>query len=747
MQQGIHKGQMFEGQGVDRRSWLKATTGFIISAACASDARAQDLPRAMAPGQKLQDRRLGELKNLNGYFPFAVPATPDEWERRAEQVRRQVLVACGLWPMPPRPPVHAVIHGKIDRDEYTIEKVYFESFPGLYVTGNLYRPKISRGKLPAVICPHGHWGNGRFHDHGEAKVKQEIELGAEKFPRGGRHPLQARCVHLARMGYVAFLYDMLGYADNQVLPASLIHGFARQRPEMSQPDRWGLFSAQAELRCLNALGLQTWNSLRVVDWITTLPDVDPQRIGVTGASGGGTQTFLLAIVDDRPQAFFPAVMVSTAMQGGCTCENASYLRIGSGNIEFAAMVAPRYLGMTAANDWTRELETKGLPELKQLFALLGVPDRVEGRYFPFEHNYNYPSRAMMYAFMQRALMRSHEVPEERDFLPLTPAEATVWNEQHPPPPQGEDAELKILRGFDGEFQRQWQSLSPHDQSSWQQFRQIMGGGWEVMVGRNWERRGQADLYMGDERTYDGLRIRTGIIKNSTYQEEVPGLFILPESWNHEVVLWLTDRGKAGLFLNSGQVPTVMKQLVNTGYVIVGLDLFDQGEFTEQGEEATYARRVPGSREFVGYTLGYNHPLCAQRVHDVLSLFAAAERYESPPERIHVVAVGKVASIAAATAFVQPPRLGKLALHAGGFRFRGVVDWRDPWLWPGALRYGDLSGLISLSPHVPLWWGDAQPEEIEFVSKVRQAAGMMQPFTGTLVAPSQRDSAIVSWLLS
>src|ERR1051325_10436318 len=113
------------------------------------------------------------------------------------------------------------------------------------------------------------------------------------------------------------------------------------------------------------MGLQTWNSIRALDFVTSLPDVDASRIGVTGASGGGTQTFILCAVDPRPAVEFPAVMVSTAMQGGCTCENASLLRIHTGNIEFAALFAPKPQGMTCANDWTKEMSTKGFPELKQ----------------------------------------------------------------------------------------------------------------------------------------------------------------------------------------------------------------------------------------------------------------------------------------------------------------------------------------------------------------------------------------------
>ena len=133
---------------------------------------------------------------------------------------------------------------------------------------------------------------------------------------------------------------------------------------MNTREDWGFFSPQAEARLQTIMGLQTYNSIRALDWLAGRDDVDPQRIGVTGASGGGTQTFILAAIDPRPAAAFPAVMVSTAMQGGCTCENASYLRVGTGNVEIAALIAPRPLGMTAADDWTKEIATKGLPELK-----------------------------------------------------------------------------------------------------------------------------------------------------------------------------------------------------------------------------------------------------------------------------------------------------------------------------------------------------------------------------------------------
>ncbi|MCI0461446.1 MAG: hypothetical protein L0Z62_31230, partial [Gemmataceae bacterium] len=122
--------------------------------------------RVFDPPRLPPDDRLGPPRHLDNPAPFT-PTFPtrEAWEQRARELRTQVMVANGIWPMPERAPLQPVIHGRIDRDDYTVEKVYFESHPGLYVTGSLYRPKGREGKRPTVICPHGHWANGRFHDH------------------------------------------------------------------------------------------------------------------------------------------------------------------------------------------------------------------------------------------------------------------------------------------------------------------------------------------------------------------------------------------------------------------------------------------------------------------------------------------------------------------------------------------------------------------------------------------------------
>src|SRR5207245_7849783 len=146
------------------------------------------------PGEHIADSRLSKPRTLNSYFPFTPPTSKEAWEARRKEVRERVLVATGLWPMPEKTALNPVIHGKIDRDEYTVEKVFFASYPGHYVSGNLYRPKGKSGKLPGVLCPHGHWRNGRFYDaleaHGEKGVEQELKSGAEKTREGARFPPQ-----------------------------------------------------------------------------------------------------------------------------------------------------------------------------------------------------------------------------------------------------------------------------------------------------------------------------------------------------------------------------------------------------------------------------------------------------------------------------------------------------------------------------------------------------------------------------
>ncbi|MBN2316625.1 MAG: acetylxylan esterase, partial [Sedimentisphaerales bacterium] len=333
-------------------------------------------PRVLPPGEIPADTRLGPLKGEQGDFSFVPAKSREQWKQRAEYVRKVMNVTLGLWPMPTKTPMNPVIHGLIDQGDYTIEKVYFESVPGFYVTGNLYRPKDKMGRRPAVLSPHGHFPGGRFQDEGIETVRRKIAQGAERFEDGGRSFMQSRCVQLARMGCVVFHYDMIGYGDSVQIPLDVAHRFSQLRVKFKEPPAQGFYSASAELHLHNPMGLHTYNSIRALDFLISLPDVDSERIAVTGGSGGGTQTFMLCAVDDRPLVSVPVVIVSTTRQGGCTCENISGFRIGTYNLEITALHAPNPLLLISADDATRTMPERGFPELKQLYGILGATQNV-----------------------------------------------------------------------------------------------------------------------------------------------------------------------------------------------------------------------------------------------------------------------------------------------------------------------------------------------------------------------------------
>ncbi len=649
-------------------------------------AHAQELNLDVYAGEKPNDIRLGELKDLNGYFPFAVPDSKEEWESRAEKIRRRILVSCGLWPMPELPAVNATIHGKVDREDYTVEKVYFESFPGLYVTGNLYRPKGKTERCPVALSPHGHWKNGRFYDGGLDEVQKQFRRGAEWDLVGGRYPLQARCVQLARMGCVVFHYDMLGYADSRPISYELAHRHREPRPELESENAWGLFTAQAEMRLQNVFGMQTLNSLRAVDFVTSLPDVDPDRIGVTGASGGGTQTMILAAIDPRITVSFPAVMVSTAMQGGCTCENATCLRVGTGNVEFAALFAPKPQGINPANDWTKELATKGLPELKQLYKLLGAEQNIEAYtdlvYFP--HNFNHPSRQKMYDWMNRHLKLKIEDPIiEKKYEPLTEEEMTVWNDQHPSPEVSVEAEIELLREMAKTSEEQ---LKNADST-------MLRSALETLADTSWDGIGSVEREEVDKTDVGNYWLFKDILRTSS--SELPVIFIYPKNWNQKVVVLASDSGKDVLKKESGDLTDEVAGLLDRGHVVAAADLFQQGEFLNDTGALKQTRKVGNDRDFAGYTFGYNRTLLGHRVHDLLTLLRFIRDSDRRPKQVHLVSRDGATPYVAVAGALAGNHVDKVLIEDADFRFAKIRSWRDPNFLPGAVKYGDLPGILKL----------------------------------------------------
>ena len=201
--------------------------------------------------------------------------TAGEWQKRSKSIRKQILKGTGLEKFPKKCLLNPIM-GKVRvYDGYQVQNVAFESLPGVYVTGSLYMPVGAKGKLPGILSPHGHWSKpgdvGRY-----------------------RPDAQKRFASFARMGAMVFAYDMVGYGQMGEL------GWQHKHPQ--------------------ALKQQLWNSIRSLDFLLSM-GADPERIACTGASGGGTQTFLLTAIDDRVKVSVPVVMVSAHFFGGCVCES------------------------------------------------------------------------------------------------------------------------------------------------------------------------------------------------------------------------------------------------------------------------------------------------------------------------------------------------------------------------------------------------------------------------------------------
>jgi Acetyl xylan esterase (AXE1) len=706
----------------------------------ATSAAIGQTPRVLEAGKLPQDARLGELKTLNDHFPFVVPDNAGQWYTRAEALKRQVLVSTGLWPLPEKTPLNAVVYGKSVRDGCSVEKVYFESLPGHYVTGLLFRPTADTQELrPAVLSPHGH--GGRLQRYSDAEIADQIAQGAEHFKNSGQMPKLARCVQLARMGCVTFIFDMLGYADSIQITQEIAHRHKDARPEEAagHAGGWIFYSPEADLRLQSIMGLQTWNVIRSLDFLAALPDVDPERLAVTGGSGGGTQSILLGAIDDRIKVSFPNGMVSTSMQGGCYCENCNLLRVGTGNVELAALFAPKPQAMTAADDWTKDMMTDGYPELKWLYAMIGNESDVYCRpMLNFKHNYNYVTRATMYQWMNRHLELGLDDPViEQDFEALTESETRVWSDEHPAPQEtGIPHEQAVCRWLDQQANQKLAELVPTDAESLVVAQQVLGGAWRAIFDSNLPVSVEYESLGEVQR--DGITIAKGLLRDPARGTELPLLTVRRggATASPRAVVWSTGLGKGAAFDDQGAPGELLNQLLASGASVLLPDLLYQGEFNAAGAP-TEQRLVYDERSYSAFTFGYNRTLAAERCADLLAVIAHAL---AQSETVSLLGTQGSAAWAAPAAAIVGEQVARVAIDTGKFRFTTVTSYRDPNFVPGGVKYGDLPMLLALrSPHPLKLIGEGQVPEI--INRWYAASG-----ASDAVRPAKLDGATIEWLV-
>ncbi|WP_163710631.1 alpha/beta hydrolase family protein [Mangrovibacterium lignilyticum] len=292
------------------------------------------------------------LERLAGLSPDL-----ESWNARKENLRTCLFEALSLDPLPQKNELNPIYTTAEMMDGYSVEDVALETLPGVYISGSLYKPAQLKGKSPAILLAQGHGDMQHYHESSQ-------KLAAS----------------LARMGAVVFSYDMFAKGES-----GLQFPYGAHRTGLAQ-------------------SMQTWNSIRVLDFLCSLPDVDSQRVGMTGASGGGTQTFLLTALDDRVAASAPVVMVSSWFFGGCPCESGMPIhacgRWGTNNAEIAAMAAPRpMLVVSDGGDWTAHVPEIEFPFIQDRYSLYGKPALVQNVHFPDEkHDYGPSKRKAVYGF-------------------------------------------------------------------------------------------------------------------------------------------------------------------------------------------------------------------------------------------------------------------------------------------------------------------------------------------------------------
>ncbi|MDE3237275.1 MAG: acetylxylan esterase [Bacteroidota bacterium] len=284
-----------------------------------------------------------------------------EWEARKQLLKPCLMDALELSKLPATPSSNPIITSIRKFNGYTVQNIAIEILPGLYINGSLYKPSSYKGKIPVILNPDGHWEKQRY-----------------------RPDCQYRCAALARMGAMAFSYDLFAWGESQLQ-----------------------FNLEDHRRSL-AMTIQVLGSIRILDYLLSLKDADTNRVAITGGSGAGSHTVLMTAIDNRIKVSAPVVAISSYFYGGCPCESGMPIHAcggGTDNVEIAAMAAPRpQLLVSDGGDWTDKMPIHDFPYLKKMYALYGKQGDVENVHLPNEkHDFGINKRITVYHFMAKHL--------------------------------------------------------------------------------------------------------------------------------------------------------------------------------------------------------------------------------------------------------------------------------------------------------------------------------------------------------
>ena len=329
------------------------------------------------------------------------------WENRKDSLKPALLKALQLSPLPPSPGTAPIKTAKRVFDGYSVENFAIEILPGVYINGSLYKPLQYKGKIPVILNPDGHWEKQRY-----------------------RSDCQYRCAAMAKMGAMAFSYDLFAWGES-----TLQFAYENHRKSLS-------------------MTIQVLGSIRILDYLLSLKDADPNCVAMTGGSGAGSHTVLMTAIDDRIKASAPVVSLSSYFYGGCPCESGMPIHAcgsGTNNVEIAAMAAPRpQLIVSDGGDWTDKMPEHDFPYLQKVYDWYGSKKMVTNVHLPNDkHDFGLSKRIPVYQFMAQTfglnLKAIQDANGQIDESGITIEKETalyVFGDK------GELLPLKAIKGFD-----------------------------------------------------------------------------------------------------------------------------------------------------------------------------------------------------------------------------------------------------------------------------------------------------------
>jgi dienelactone hydrolase len=662
-----------------------------------------------------RDERLLVSRGINTIYNMPFYNSKEEWGKRKGYLREHILVCTGLWPMPQKNPLHPVYYHKMDHDNYIVETVSIETYPGFFLVGNLYRPK-GKGPFPAILTPHGHFEFGRLNNDTINSVP-------------------ALCINFAMQGYVVFTYDMVGYNDTR----QVSHTFAND--------------SISRLYGINILGLQLRNSIRALDFLLSLPEVDKSRIGITGPSGGGTQTFLLTAVDNRFQATAPVNMVSNNMQGGDLCENAPGLRTNTFNAEIGAMVAPKPLLLVSdTHDWTYNTRNTIFPMVKSIYHLYNAEAKLKNAHFDYVHNYNKASREAVYDFFGKWLLHDNDVTDFREkvfvadsarnllaFMNQLDANRTKTFKQlpttayHDIPNNLDEEGLKAL--LKDIYSKQLNQYWPKDKKNLDTFKSVYGTAFRHLTGVVMPAAIDCKI-MGSTKGKDFIATRFLIAKKDK-NDWIPCVLYQPLSSAKSTVIVTADEGKNHWVAKDQLTPNdIIKRLLNQKCNVLAPDLFKQGEHVLQ--DSTMARRDENAEYFTTYNLTDRQ----EQIQDLITIIKFINETDNLTQDISLYSSGNTGITALLLATITND-LNKLILD--GDHFDPTTDQSMLTLEiPGIMRIGGLKTALALAANKHLLLYNANPSFLSSAAmEVRKLENNKDHFS--IITTSIGDDRVIDFL--